>query len=217
MKHDFRYVSRNEAKEVKKDLLDIIHEVQNIVRDDFTFSYWFVGSSERNMITYDAKSNIGFDFDVNIQVNDDYEEYTPAEIKRIIRLAFDKVVCKYRYDYCEDSTRVLTIKFKDRKHSRILHSCDFAIVYNCVDGRQQYIRFNKEQQSYAWEYQPKGYKMLLEKIEWLKSNRLWNDLLDYYIEKKNNNFNPDKHSRAIFSEAVTEMCQKNGFYTNRKK
>jgi hypothetical protein len=59
--------------------------------------------------------------------------------------------------------------------------------------------------------------MLLEKIEWLKSNRLWNDLRDYYIEKKNNNFNPDKHSRAIFSEAVTEMCQKNGFYTNRKK
>lgn len=111
MQHDFRYVSKNEAKEVKKELLDIIHEVQDIVRNHFTFSYCFIGSSNRNMITYDAKSNVGFDFDVNIQVNDDDEEYTPAEIKRIIRLAFDQVVRRYGYDYCEDSTRVLTIKF----------------------------------------------------------------------------------------------------------
>ena len=212
MQHDFRYVSKNEAKEVKKDLLDIIHEVQDIVRNHFTFSYWFIGSSDRNMITYDAKSNIGFDFDVNIQVNDDEEEYTPAEIKRILRLAFDQVVRRYGYDYCEDSTRVLTIKFKDRTNSRILHSCDFAIVYNCEDGRQQYIRFNKEQQSYSWEYQPKGYLLLPEKIEWLKSNGLWNDLLDYYIEKKNNNLNPDKHSRAIFAESIAEMCQKNSYH-----
>ena len=55
MQHDFRYVSKNEAKEGKKDLLDIIHKVQDIVRNHFTFSYWFIGSADRNMITYDAK------------------------------------------------------------------------------------------------------------------------------------------------------------------
>lgn len=212
MQHDFRYVSKNEVTEVKKDLLEIIHKTQNIVRDHFTFNYWFIGSSDRNMITYDAKSNIGFDFDVNIQVNDDDEEYLPADIKRIICLAFNQVVHIYGYDYSKDSTRVLTIKFKDRADSRILHSCDFAIVYNCEDGRQQYIRFNKKQQSYSWEYQPKGYILLPEKIDWLKANGLWNGLRKYYIEKKNNNFNPNKHSRAIFAESVTEMCQKNDYY-----
>ena len=67
-------------------------------------------------------------------------------------------------------------------------------------------------ESYSWEYQPKGYLLLPEKIEWLKSNGLWNDLLDYYIEKKNNNLNPDKHSRAIFAESIAEMCQKNGYH-----
>ncbi len=211
MQHDFRYVPKNEAKEVKKELLEIIHKVQDIVRNDFTFSYWFIGSSARNMITYDAKSNIGFDFDVNIQVNDENEEYTPSEIKRTIRLAFNKVVKSYGYDDCEDSTRVLTIKFKDRAHSRILHSCDFAIVYNCEDGRQQYIRFNKKQLNYTWEYQPKGYLNLPQKIDWLKEQNLWNELLDYYIEKKNKNFDPDKHSRAIFAESISEMCQKNGY------
>lgn len=210
--HDFRYVSKKMAAPVKEELLDIIHEVQDYVRDDFTFQYTFIGSSSRNMITYDAKSNIGFDFDVNIEVNDDDEKYTPKEIRTIIRNALDRVATKFGYDYCEDSTRVLTIKKKDRPNSRIIHSCDFAIVYNCEDGRQQYIRYNKDYQNYTWEYQGEGFDKLPEKIDWLKENDLWNDLKDYYIVKKNRNNNPDKHSRSIFAEAVAEMCQKNGYY-----
>ena len=210
--HDFRYVSKKTAAPVKEELLDIIHEVQDYVRDDFTFQYTFIGSSSRNMITYDAKSNIGFDFDVNIEVNDDDEKYTPKEIRTIIRNALDRVATRFGYDYCEDSTRVLTIKKKDRPNSRIIHSCDFAIVYNCEDGRQQYIRYNKDYQNYTWEYQGEGFDKLPEKIDWLKENDLWNDLKDYYIVKKNRNNNPDKHSRSIFAEAVAEMCQKNGYY-----
>ena len=54
--HDFCYVSKKEAAPVKAELLDIIHEVQDIVRDDFTFQFTFIGSSSRNMITYDRKS-----------------------------------------------------------------------------------------------------------------------------------------------------------------
>lgn len=41
-------------------------DASKVDRSDFTFQYTFIGSSSRNMITYDAKSNIGFDFDVNI-------------------------------------------------------------------------------------------------------------------------------------------------------
>ena len=89
--HDFCYVSKKEAAPVKAELLDIIHEVQDIVRDDFTFQFTFIGSSSRNMITYDRKSNIGFDFDINIEVNDDDENYEPKEIRTIIRKALDKV------------------------------------------------------------------------------------------------------------------------------
>ena len=37
----------------------------------FTFQYEFIGSVKLNMVTCDVKSNIGFDFDVNIMVNDD--------------------------------------------------------------------------------------------------------------------------------------------------
>ena len=210
--HNFRYVSKREAAPAKAVLLDIIHTVQEIVRDKFTFQYSFVGSASRNMITCDEGSNIGYDFDVNIEVNDDEEEYSAKEIRNILRNAFDRVVTYYGYGYCEDSTRVLTIKVKDQQHSRILHSCDFCIVNNCEDGRQQYIRFNKVQQSYSWEYQGKAFDGLGERIDWLRENDYWQETRDYYIDKKNENDNPDKHSRSIFAETVNEMCQKKGYY-----
>ncbi len=210
--HDFRYVSKKEAAPIKKILLDIIHETQNLVREDFTFQFEFVGSASRNMITCDTKSNIGFDFDVNIYVNDDDENFTAQQIRQIIRQALDQVARRYGYDYCEDSTRVLTIKVKDRNKARIIHSCDFAIVNDCEDGKQQYIRYNKAQNRYTWEYQGEGFDGLPDKIEWLRENDLWQQTRDYYIEKKNCNDNPAKHSRSIFAETITEMCQKNGFY-----
>lgn len=210
--HDFCYVSKKEAAPVKAELLDIIHEVQDIVRDDFTFQFTFIGSSSRNMITYDRKSNIGFDFDVNIEVNDYDENYEPKEIRTIIRKALDKVARQHGYDYCEDSTRVLTIKKKDRPNSRIIHSCDFAIVNNCGGGRQQYIRYNKDHQTYTWEYQGGGFETLPDKIDWLNENGYWGELRNYYKEKKNTNSNPQKHSRSIYAEAITEMCQKQGYF-----
>ena len=209
--HDFRYVTKNEAKPIKEELYQILYEVQNLVRDHFTFSFTTVGSSSRNMITYDTKSNIGFDFDINIEVNDDEENFEPKEIREKIRNAINRVAPRYGYKTCEDSTRVLTIKKVNTFTCRIIHSCDFAIVYNCKDGRQQYIRFNKGNNYYSWEYQGKGFVGLEKKIDWLKKENLWGELLDYYLYKKNTNDNPDKHSRSIFAESINEMCQKNGY------
>lgn len=209
--HDFRYVTKKQAQPIKDELYQILYMVQDLVRDNFTFSFTPIGSSSRNMITCDAKSNIGFDFDINIEVNDDNEDFEPKEIRTIIRTAIDRVAPRYGYKNCEDSTRVLTIKKVDTSHSRIIHSCDFAIVYNCTDGRQQYIRFNKDNNYYHWEYQGKGFVGLEKKMDWLKRENLWGELQDYYIYKKNCNDNPDKHSRSIFAESINEMCQKNGY------
>ena len=209
--HDFRYVTKNEAKPIKEELYQLLYEVQDFVRDYFTFKFTTVGSSSRNMITYDANSNIGFDFDINIEVNDDDENFEPKEIREIVRNAINRAASRYGYKNCEDSTRVLTIKKVDTSHSRIIHSCDFAIVYNCGDGRQQYIRFNKDNNYYSWEYQGKVFVGLEKKMDWLKRENLWGELQDYYIYKKNCNDNPDKHSRSIFAESINEMCQKNGY------
>lgn len=206
--HDFVYVTKASARPVKNELIQIIHEVQDIVRPYFTFQFRTVGSSSRNMITYDKKSNIGFDFDFNLEINDDEKNYSPAEIRHIIKNEIDQVAPIYGYNHCEDSTRVLTIKKVNTFTSQIIHSCDFAIVYNCGYGRQHYIRFNKDHNNYTWEYQGNGFKNLENKIAWLKCNGHWGELQNYYIDKKNYNNNPDKHSRSILAESINEMYQK---------
>lgn len=215
--HNFEYVPKKEWKPIRDELSEIICRLQDEVRDAFTFQYHFIGSSERKMITRDKSSNIGFDFDVNIEVNDPDEDYSAEEIRNILRKGLDKVTHPYGYpiwgyDYTEDSTRVLTIKVKNRMNFCILHSCDFCIIYECDDGQQQYIRYNKKQRSYSWEYQPKGYYKLSDKIAWIKKHKLWQHVRDNYITKKNENTDDNKKSRSIFAETVHQVCQQNGYY-----
>lgn len=214
--HNFQYVSKKQLSSVKKELIQIINSVQDQIRNDFTFQFYFVGSVERNMVTYDAGTNIGYDFDVNIHVNDDECSFSAKEIKTKIRLALNMIVCNYGYDNAEDSTRVITIKVKDRKNSKVLHSCDFAIVNDYVDDkgneRHEYIHFNKKQKIYTWEEQPYGYYLLDEKAEWIRDNDYIDEMRKLYLHKKNCNTDPHKHSRSIYAETVHEICQKYSYY-----
>lgn len=204
---DFEYVTRKEYLPVKKELIELINLVQDEVRGYFTFRFDFIGSASRNMITRDNNSNVGYDFDVNIEVNDD--NYSAKELKDIIMQGFNKHAKKFSYDYCEDSKRVITIKVKDKRNSKILHSCDFAIVNNYVDSEgydhQQYVHFNKNQNTYEWQNQPQGFYMLDEKIEWIKANGYWQEVRDRYLDNKNDNNNPNKKSRSIFAETVAQV------------
>lgn len=207
--YHFQYVDKSEWKPIKKELIELINYVQDEVREDFTFRYDFIGSSKRNMITSGIKSNVGFDFDVNIRVNDDDENYSAMEIKRALMNGFNKAIrayYKFPYNCCEDSTRVFTIKMIDYKDSKILHSCDFAVVYDCSDGRQQYIRYNKSQNSYYWEYQPNGYYKLSEYEKIIKKKGKWNEARDVYLEKKN--IDAHKKSRSIYAETINEIYNK---------
>lgn len=126
----------------------------------------------------------------------------------VLLLAMGISIAKTPLEYLplRKSTLLLLASFT----AAILLLC--IIVYNCNGGRQQYICFNKENNYYFWEYQGKGFIDLDKKIDWLKNKKLWKKLQDYYIEKKNSNENPDKHSRSIFAESINEMCQKNGYH-----
>ena len=213
--YHYEYVSREEAAPYRDEFLDIIHEAQNLLRDSFTFSYDFIGSSSRNMITCDYRTNKGFDFDVNLRVNDDEENYSAEEIKRMIISAIDSVASRQGFRHCVNSTRVITLKKYHSRTNRIEYSCDFAIVYDYNDAKgekhQQYIRYNKKQRSYTWEEQPDGYH-LNEKVDWIKKCGLWDEVRDLYLEKKNSNTDPDKKSRALYAESIHEICQKSGYY-----
>ena len=205
--YHFEYVSKKEAAPYKAELIEILHQVQDYVRDDFTFQFTFIGSSSRNMITYDPTTNIGFDFDVNITVNDDDEDYSPEEIRTILHNAFSRFMTAYGYNKCEQSTRVISIKVVDQWSSRVIRSCDFAVVYEGRNG-QQYIRFNKERNHFSWEFQTQPYKELEFRADYLKENGHWNEVLEVYLDKKNNNYNPDKHSRSLYAETINECFRR---------
>ena len=201
--HDFRYVPRTEYQPLKNQIIQILNEVQDEVRDDFTFQYHFIGSTKRKMITRDMKSPIGFDFDVNIEVNDDDEDYSATDIRNILRPIITRVSWKYGFNKCEDSTRVITIKMTNPWRSTIEHSCDFAIVYG-----NQYIRFNKGTQTYTWEYQSKNHNDIEKRADILKKNGYWDEVRTVYLDKKNCNTNPDKHSRSLYFETINEVYKR---------
>lgn len=206
---DFEYVTKKEFGPVKESLIELINLVQDEVREYFTFRYDFIGSASRNMITREINGNIGFDFDVNIRINDPDEKYGPDELRNILMDGFNKHSNRFQYDYAEDHSRVFTIKVKDKKNSRILHSCDFAIVYDTSDGKQQYVRFNKTNNTCSWEYQPKGYYELNKRILVIKKNKLWQEVRDVYLDKKRNNKDPNKKSRSLFAETINEIYRRN--------
>lgn len=201
--HDFQYVPKSEYQPLKNQIIQILNEVQDGVRDDFTFQYHFIGSTKRKMITRDMKSNIGFDFDVDLTVNDDEEDYDPDEIRNILRNAITKVSRRYGFTKCEDSTRVITIKMTNPWRSTIEHSCDFAIVYG-----NQYIRFNKGTQTYTWEYQSKNHNDIEKRADILKKTGYWDEVRTVYLDKKNCNTNPDKHSRSLYFETINEVYKR---------
>lgn len=214
MKHDFQFISKHSSnvQSAYANLQDILRQIHRILRNKYTFQHKPVGSYSRNMITYDTKSNVGYDFDINIYPNDKDNNFSPKKIKLLFKDALDDIASKYGYDFAENSTRVLTIKVKDRKNSRILHSVDFAFVNDYEDDEgnecQEYIRFNKKNNTFSWCDQPDGFYLLPEKIDWLKENNLWEEMKKIYINKKNRNDDPNKHSRSLFAEAVNETYQK---------
>ena len=60
MKHDFKFISKHspQVKSAYSDLMEILSLVHDDLRKQYTFQHEPVGSYSRNMITYDAKSNI---------------------------------------------------------------------------------------------------------------------------------------------------------------
>lgn len=208
----YEYVSKNEYQPVRKELEEIIKEVQDFVRDKFTFQFKLVGSGSKHLITREVGGNKGFDFDYNLILNCEAGHYwKPDFAKKALMNAFNEVVKGTRYDYPEDSTTAITIKVKDKKHSKIIHSYDFAIIYypdfeEDEDSYFKYVRYDKQSDKYTWKIRncSKNYD---GKIEWLKDNvdGYWQEIKDEYLKVKDANNDPNKHSFQLYYEAVNNV------------
>lgn len=112
--YHFQYVPKKQWTPLRKEIIELLHDIQNDLRKKFTFQYQLIGGASRNMVTIDPTTNIGFDFDFNIIINNP-ELFPPKQFKEMLISRINKHSSKYGYDPAEDSTRAITIKVKDKK------------------------------------------------------------------------------------------------------
>ncbi len=134
----FEYVTRAEYKPVRKELEEIIHRAQKFMREkyDTTFQYRLIGSGKKHLITRVKGGNGGYDFDYNLILpGHGYGyHYFAKVIKEQFLEAFQFAVKGTKYKSPENSTSAVTIKVVNQVQSKVLHSCDFAIIYYPTDN-----------------------------------------------------------------------------------
>lgn len=200
----FEYVSKEEVSRIRNDLTAFTNLVQKDIKDLFTFTYTFIGASTNNMVTTNYYSNIGYDFDVSIIINDK-NDMDPNDIIKELKSAFDKHQDLFKYNYTDDDKRVFSIKLKDKKRSKLNHVCDFGVYKTSADNQTKYISFNKKTSKYEWINNPKGIALQDHKIMWLKDNGYWQEIRERYLENRSLSVYKNKPTRLIFSDLVNSI------------
>lgn len=83
------------------------------------------------MITFDPKTNKGFDFDVNLEMNETSDEYGSDEIYKKIFGGLQSIASKKGFKVIQ-GTRVITLKKVNKVKLKIEYSCDIALVSRIV-------------------------------------------------------------------------------------
>lgn len=97
--YHYEYVSRKFRKPIRDKIVELLNLVQKDLKQEFTFQFKFEGSDPLNLVTYDAKTNTGFDFDVNVYPNDDEQKYSAKELKTMFINSLNKFGKKYGFDF----------------------------------------------------------------------------------------------------------------------
>ena len=211
----YEYVSKGEYRPVREGLEDIIKRAQKILRkkSGITFRFELIGSGSKHLITRIKGGNKGFDFDYNLILNCEEGHYWKAKYARQeVTKAIKEAVEGTEYDYPQDSKVAITIKAKDTKHSKIIHSCDFAVVYYPDENSDEhkYVKLDLSNNKYSWETRKysKDYHI---KLDWLKNNvgNYWDEIKKEYLKLKNNNNDFNKHSFQLFYETVNNVYNNN--------
>ena len=207
----YEYVSKDEYRPVREELEDIIKKTQKILRKNagITFRFELIGSGSKHLITRIKNGNKGFDFDYNIIVNyDDGEMWKADYARKEFTKALDEAIRGTQYDHPQNTEVAITIKVKNTKKSKILHSCDFAVVYYPQEntGGHKYAKLDLKTSKSNWENRQytKNYHI---KLDWLKENvgGYWDIIKKEYIKLKDNNNDINKHSFQLFYEAVNNV------------
>lgn len=216
---EYEFVSRTEYTPARKEIEKLIKRAQDRMweTDGKTFQFQLVGSGKRHLITREVGGNRGYDFDYNLIIKNPGEGYfyNAELVKQRFMRAFTAAFKGTAYAPPEDSTSAITVKVIDRKHSRILHSCDFAIIYyGKQQGREGYFYLRKDKNhysfspviSYGFKFRPLDFEPKEKVAEICRQRKQdgWKMIQEEYLKIKNRD-REEKPSYSLYVEAVNNV------------
>lgn len=202
----YRFANQNDVKKLGQWCMEVLHAVQEEVRDYFTFDIRLIGSGDKRLVTQNGDE--AFDLDYNIILQKDKKGLldNPKQIKDIFVARFNKVL-KNRvsgYTHASDSTSVITVKLTS--DDRINFSFDVAIIVEGDDGYFYRLTHDKKADRYIWN-QVKQSANYFERFKAVKENGDWIEFKQRYLELKNIHLRRQDSvkSFSIFLETLNEF------------
>ncbi len=200
------YVPKKEYAPYRLEIENIIRCAQRIMKTKYntTFQYKLIGSADKHLVTRIKNSNLGYDFDYNLILQKSDLWDNPAKLKQQFMDAFSEAIAKTPYNKLENSTSVITLKVVDRNNSKIIRSCDLAIIYYSEDENEGY-RYLKRGKNNSYFFEPRiPSKHAQEKLEEILDNyeQGWNLIRDEYLLLKNRNLDKNKTSHVLYLESI---------------
>ncbi len=202
----YTYAPKNEVTEFNKFCLEIIHDVQKIVKEYFTLDIRLIGSGEKRLVTKDEDGC--FDLDYNLIIQRDKKEIlnNPKEVKTLFLNAFNKVMPNYvkNYIYPKNKTSVITSGIKFNSVNNI--TFDVAILAEGNNGYLYKLFYDKNVDRYIWN-QVRNSKGCFERYQEVKEQGLFNQFKKRYLELKNMHLKrgDEIKSFSIFLETLNEV------------
>lgn len=202
----YKYVSKKEIRDIREYCEEIIKKIQKSqLKDFFTFSFYLIGSGKTNLITING-DNGTYDLDYNLILQKDKEDLfpKPQKIKELFSKEFDKERNNFNIKKIENSSSVITLKFKDKKAN-----VDIAILRKNNNGNYSKIIYDKNKNRYIWN-EIKCSKNYQDNINSIKQQMCWNEVRDRYLFKKNSYLRQNKNisSFSILLETINEVMQR---------
>ena len=190
----------------RRECTSIAKEVERILRVEYKIpcQVSLVGSGKRKMILLNGKDK-HIDFDFNMFIYNGFK-YNPVELRRIVRLVFNRVLNERGLRDVADSTTSLTTKmmyFPDDPLETMFH-IDLAIV-TIENGCLQRMKYNKKQNSVIWN--KSANLKTFSKKEKAVHKTCSQMILQTYIEKKNLHINDEKNHPSFncYIEAINQL------------
>lgn len=204
------YVSKKEYAPYKREIENIIGHAQRIMKKKYntTFQYKLIGSAGRHLVTKIKNGNKGYDFDYNLILQKSDLWNNPKKLKKQFVDAFCEAIKGTPYSFPEDSTSSITIKVIDKKNSKIIRSCDLAIIYYIDDDEPdegyKYLK-NWKNGNYSFEQRKLSVNINAKLDEIKEYENGWNIVREEYIKLKNRNKDTNKKSFILYMESINNV------------